>query len=91
MLRMILEAATPEEAIVSVHGRISGADVALLEDELQARLRETTRLILDLGEVVFVDRSGCELLHRRARGGLILRGGSPFLRALLAGAGLTLP
>lgn len=88
MLRLILGAQTPEEAVVEVHGWVSGKEVALLEEEGERWLQESARLVLELEGTQFIDGTGLALLDRWAQQGLSLRGGSAFVRQLLARHGL---
>ena len=89
MLRLMIISQTPEEAVLEIHGWVSGRDVEILEQEGTRLLRQTDRLILDLKGVKYVDRLGLALLQRWSGEGLVLRGGSPFVRALLEEDGLT--
>ncbi|MEW6754238.1 MAG: hypothetical protein AB1505_25135 [Candidatus Latescibacterota bacterium] len=45
--------------------------------------------MVDLGQVRFADHEGLDLLERWCRAGVVLRGGSLFIRTLLQGRGLT--
>ena len=76
--------------IVRCVGRIvTGQESALLEEALKRGLREFTRLVLNVGEVNYVDSSGMGLIvrflwHTRTRGGdLRLAGPTPFVTKLL--------
>ena len=76
--------------IVRCVGRIvTGQESALLEEALKRGLREFTRLVLNVGEVNYVDSSGMGLTvrflwHTRTRGGdLRLAGPTPFVTKLL--------
>lgn len=88
MLRITLVSQTKEEAVLKVEGRVSGADVELLEQEGTRYLRNAGRLALDLTGVRFIDEAGVALLRRWSGERLALRGGSPFVRALLTDNGL---
>src|SRR5271157_1682805 len=76
--------------IVRCVGRIvTGQESALLEEALKRGLREFTRVVLNVGEVNYVDSSGMGLMvrflwHTRTRGGdLRLAGPTPFVTKLL--------
>ena len=76
--------------IVRCVGRVvTGQESALLEEALKRGLREFTRLVLNVGEVNYVDSSGMGLIvrflwHTRTRGGdLRLAGPTPFVTKLL--------
>jgi len=76
--------------VVRCAGRIvTGQEVALLEEALKRGLREFSRLVLNLGEVNYVDSSGMGLIvrflwHTRTRGGdLRLAAPTPFVVKLL--------
>ena len=88
MLRMNLKAQSTREVILTLHGKLAGAAVQLLEQEGENHLRATPRLLLDLDGVPFIDEAGLVLLQQWVGEKVRLRGGSPFLRALLAAEGL---
>ncbi|GEM_PF-421561 len=84
MLRITVVSQTKEEVALKIEGRVSGADVELLEQEGSRYLRDAGRLVLDLAGVRFIDEAGIALLQRWSKNYLVLRSGSPFVRALLA-------
>ena len=88
MVRLTVISQTNEEAVLKVEGWVSGADVALLEEEGARLLREAECLILDLSGVRFIDREGIALLQRWSGERLVLHGASPFVRTRLAEHGL---
>ena len=88
MLRLTMRSQTPEEAVLEVHGWVSGKDVEILEQEGTRLLQEAQRLVLGLKGVRFIDRHGLALLKRWSGDRLELRGGSSFVRMLLAKHGL---
>ena len=88
LLQLCVVAETNQEAILAVHGKVAGAQVQILEQEGQRHLGQSLRLVLELDGVPFVDQAGLDLLRRWSGPCLVLRGGSPFLRALLAAEGL---
>ncbi len=68
---------------------VNGQESALLEEALKRGLREFTRVVLNVGEVDYVDSSGMGLIvrflwHTRTRGGdLRLAGPTPLVAKLL--------
>lgn len=83
MLRLTIQSTNPEEAVLEIHGRIAGKDVALLEQEGEQVMLQGQRLVLDLESVLFIDRAGVELLRRWMDRGMTPCNGSLFIRALL--------
>ncbi len=88
MVRFIIQTQSDQEVVLSLYGDLVGADVQLLEQEGRRHWQEAYRLVLELDGVPFVGDTGLALLHRWAGPRLVLRGGSPFLRALLRAEGL---
>ena len=88
MVRLTIISQTREEVVLKVEGRVSGEDVALLEEEGTRLLGETERLVLDLKGVKFIDEAGVDLLRRWKGDELVLRGASPFVRTVLERRGL---
>lgn len=83
MLRLVPQSQDPQETVLEAHGWITGESVPLLEQEGESWEREPGRLVLDLAGVRSIDRVGAALLRRWAAEGLLLRGGSAFVRELL--------
>ena len=90
MMRLTVHAQTPDAVTLAVHGKVAGPDVEVLEAEGQRHLRAAGRLVLVLDGVQFIDEAGLALLQRWSGPRLEMRGGSPFVRALLSGGGLEL-
>ena len=88
MLRMSTTAQSPSTAVLALYGKIAGADVLLLQQEGERHLEPGVQLTLVLDDVQFIDEAGLAVLQRWAGPHLVLRGGSPFVRALLAAEGL---
>jgi len=88
MVRLTIRSQTPEEVVLEVDGWVSEADVEILEQEGTRLLREAERLVLYLNGVRFIDEAGIELLRRWLEEGLVLRGGSLFIRTLLESHGM---
>lgn len=88
MLRITEMSCTREETVLKVEGWVTGRGAVLLEEEGARRLRLAPHLVLDLKGVQFIDADGIAVLKRWSGNGLILRGGSLFVRALLRQHGL---
>lgn len=88
MLRVTVVSQTKEEIALKVEGWVSEENVVLLEQEGARCLQEAGRLVLDLTGVQFIDQKGVTLLQGWSGKGLVLCGGSTFVRALLAANGL---
>ena len=88
MLRIVCESQTAEQVVLKVEGWVTGTDVDLLQREGVRQLRQSKRLVLDIGGTKFIDEGGLSLLKIWCGDRLVLRGGSPFVRALLAEHGL---
>lgn len=88
MIRLVIQSQQPEEAVLEVHGRLSGKHVAILQHEGTRLLEESKNLVLDLKGVRFIDEAGIALLQRWCGKGATLRGGSWFVRTLLEDRGL---
>jgi len=88
MLRLTVRSQTPQEVVLQVDGWVSGADVAILEQEGNRLLGEAQRVALELKGVESIDEAGIALLRRWWGERLVLRGGSSFIRALLKAHGL---
>ena len=88
MFRIILNAQTAQEAALEVYGKLDESSFHLFKQEVTRHWRTTPRLVLDLDGVPFIDEASLVLLQQWTGPRLALRGGSPFLRALLAAEGL---
>ena len=88
LLRITVVSQTPETVILQLEGWIADEAVALLAAEGDRRLQDTRRRVLELSEVKFIDAAGLALLRKWCQAGVVLRGGSLFLRTLLADHGL---
>jgi len=88
MLRLVNRSQIPEEAILEAHGRIAGADVVLLNRELERLDDQGGHLVLDLEGVRFIDQEGLDLLRCWRGKRLSLRGASAFVCMLLDEGGL---
>ena len=91
-------ARTPNEAVISISGRLSQDAVPLLDGEIGHILVDAERVFLDVKRVRFIDNRALSSLQRWARsargdrGGpriqLAVRDGSRFVRLQLASRGL---
>lgn len=88
MVRITLIGQSDEEVVLKVEGWVCGGNVGLLEQEGRRYLGESSRLVLDLSGVQFIDQAGIGLLQRWQGGQLRLQGGSPFVREMLKAHGL---
>ena len=71
--------------LVRAEGRIVAETFAELEGALAPLISPASPPTLDLADVTFVDRPGAALLRALVRRGVVLTGGSPYIRALLEG------
>ncbi len=88
MLRITERGRTPREIVLAVDGRVvDHGSVRLLAREIECARSAPQDLVLDLDGLQFIDDEGLALLQQLTPP-LRLRGGSAFVRALLAGKGL---
>jgi anti-anti-sigma regulatory factor len=71
-----------------LQGRIVAEWADLLERECQELGRSGLRVVLDLSDVVFIGRSGLEVLGRLGREGVSISGCSPLIAAMLEQEGI---
>jgi len=88
MLRITVNSVTPSLIELKLSGHIGAEEGGLLEDELRRLHRDGTVLVLDLEEILFIDRVGLDLLEQWVGEGLQLRGGSAFIQRVLTASGL---
>lgn len=88
MLRLNTTWQREGEVVVVVEGRVADGDVALLDREIARHVAWAGRIELDFDGVRFIDEAGLEVLQGWRRKGVVLRGGSSFVRALLETRGL---
>ncbi len=91
MIRITIEAQSPEKVVLKIEGYISERTVDVLKAEGERWLSQKDRLILDLAGVRFIDAAGLSLLQGWRGEGLVLRGASRFIVALLKWHGLYEP
>ena len=88
MFRMTVTDLTDHAVVLALYGKITDEAVPLLAQEGTRYRQAGASLILDLDKVTYIDAPGLALLRLWQGAGLELRGGSPFLQALLAAEGL---
>jgi len=79
-----------QTVVLILQGRIAAAWADLLERECQELSRSGLRTVLDLSEVVFIGRSGVEVLGRLGLSGVRITGCSPLIAAMLEQEGIAL-
>lgn len=80
MTLRILEPADEQEAVIELHGWLSGAEVA----EVERLARERQRPVrIELAELAGVDPDGLRALRRLRAGGARLTGATPYVELLL--------
>ena len=88
MIRITVRAQTPTEVVLQIEGTISEQTIETLKAEGERWLPHKERLVLDLAGVRFIDAAGIALLRGWRGEGLVLRGASRFIGALLERQGL---
>jgi len=74
--------------VLVLQGRLVGAWAELLESECTEAGRSGLGVVVDLSEVVFIGRSGFEVLGRLSRSGVEVIGCTPLIAAMLAQEGV---
>ena len=88
MIRLSLIAQDSEENVLKLEGEVVREDFTPVAKEIESRLLECRRLVLDLEGVTYIDQTGLGRLKSWVGRGLVLRGGSWFIRELLGSQGL---
>ena len=88
MLRLTVVSQSPVEVVLKVEGWVDEEDVALLEEEVERRLKEAGRLVLDLDGVKLIGPAGIALLRSWSGERLALRAEAMFMQQLLKTHGL---
>ena len=89
MLRVTIIAQNATQTVLALDGWLTGEEVRLLEHEGRRWLDQGHQLVLDLDGVRSIDQAGMALLEGWSRTGVLLRGGSLYVRALLQSRGLS--
>ena len=90
MLRIQRDELDAHTVALLLAGRIALEWADLLERECQELIRSGFRVVLDLSEVVFIGRSGVEVLGRLGKARVRIVGCSPLIAAMLEQEGLVL-
>ena len=88
MLRIKALVQSRDEVVLEIEGWISQANIGLLETEIASHFEGAQQLVLDLGGVRNIDRSGLDLLGQWSMQGVAFKGESLFIRTLLRNCGL---
>lgn len=84
MLRLTRTSERPMEVILKAEGQIVAEWVGLLEEECLELAAEDRRVVLDLGEVSYLDGRAVRLLRALAAGPVSIINCSPLVKELLA-------
>ena len=79
MLKIVALGNSHDATTLMLEGRLIGPWVEELRHSCENALGATTRLILDLGRVTFIDREGIELLRKLADRHAQVTNCSPFV------------
>lgn len=88
MLHIQRDNVDAHNVLLVLQGRIAAEWVDLLERECRGLTRFGIRVVLDLSGVVFISRSGFEVLGRLAQIGVAMTGCSPLVAAMLEQEGI---
>ncbi len=88
MLRIRRDDLDGHKVVLVLQGRIALEWAELLERESEELTRSGIRVVLDLSDVVFISRSGLEVLARLGKAGTRIVGCSPLIAAMLEQEGL---
>ena len=84
MLRLTRTAETPAEVVLKAEGQIVADWVGVLEEEVLQLAARDTQIVLDLGEVSYLDSRAVRLIRTLATGPVSLVNCSPLVEELLA-------
>jgi anti-anti-sigma regulatory factor len=84
MLRLTRTAETPGGIVLKAEGQIVAEWVSVLEEEVRQLNRPDRQVVLDLGEVNYLDRHAVRLIRTLAAGPVSLVNCSPLVEELLA-------
>jgi anti-anti-sigma regulatory factor len=88
VLRIQRDEVGPHEVTLILHGRIAAEWADLLERECVELTRPGSHIDLDFSGVVFIGRSGFEVLSRLTQAGVGIIECSPLIAAMLAQEGI---
>jgi ABC-type transporter Mla MlaB component len=83
MLKITSKTSSDHGEQLRLEGRLTGASVEILRDECHRLLERDATVVLDLGQIAFVDRDGLALLRRLERRGVRLLNLTPFVAEAL--------
>lgn len=84
MLRLTRTTRSPDGVVLKAEGRIVAEWVSLLEQECLELAARDQRVVLDLGEVSYLDRRAVRLIRTLVAGPVSLVNCSPLVEELLA-------
>ena len=84
MLRLTRTTRNPDGVVLKAEGRIVAEWVSLLEQECLELAARDQRVVLDLGEVSYLDRRAVRLIRTLVAGPVSLVNCSPLVEELLA-------
>lgn len=84
MLRLTRTSERPMEVILKAEGQIVAEWVGLLEEECLELTARDRQVILDLGDVSYLDRRAVRLIRALAAGSVSIINCSPLVEELLA-------
>jgi len=88
MLHIHHDILAANEVTLRLQGRIVAEWAQLLERECRGLMRFGHRVVLDLSDVVFIGRSGVEVLGRMGRAGVRIVGCTSLIAAMLEQEGI---
>jgi anti-anti-sigma regulatory factor len=84
MLRLTRTQERPHEIVLKAEGQMVAEWVGLLERECLELASAKRRVLLDLGDVSYLDRRAVEVLRHLTSGGVTIVNCSPLVEELLA-------
>ena len=84
MLRLTRTAETPDEVVIKAQGQIVAEWVSVLEEEVLRLATRDHQVVLDMGEVNYLDSRAVRLIRTLAAGPVSLVNCSPLVEELLA-------
>ena len=87
MVRLWRDKSSQSESVIKVEGQLMAEWVALVEDECLAEAKSGRTVVLDLGDVTFVDGRGLAMLRGLSRKSIVLKNITPLLQDQLNDGG----